>query len=165
MFGLSSLPSGKTRGARAESDRLIIRVRIYGCKTRFMQAAVPLFADPLQRLRTLDWRMPQFGRRQASTLIKVTIGYAGQSLMCCASILRQGKKMIPFQGTCKIAVRCPTERTRCLLIAPKAQLLPSICRNDIGIEMSGYRISASLSLCARETIHSGYPTFEIIREV
>lgn len=164
MFGLSSLPSGKTRGARAESDRLIFRVRIYGCKTRFMQAAPSLRRAP-SALAKAGLSDAAVGKSPVSTLFCLTIGYAGQSLMCCASILCQGKEMIPFQGTCKMAARCPADRTQCLLIAPKAQLLPSICRNDIGIEMSRYRISASLSLCARETIHSGYPTFEIITEV
>lgn len=165
MFGQSSLPSGKTRGARAECDRLIFRVRIYGCKTRFMQAVEPPLRRPPSALAKAGLSDAAVRKSPVSTLFCHTIGDAGQCLMCCASILFQGKEMIPFQGTCKMAARCPADRTQCLLIAPKAQLLPSICRNDIGFEMSRYRISASLSLCARETIHSGYPTFEIIREV
>lgn len=165
MFGQSSLPSGKTRRARAESDRLIFRVRIYGCKTRFMQAVEPSLRRAPSALAKAELSDAAVWKSPSAHLFLCHIGYADQCLMCCASILCQGKEMIPFQGTCKMAARCPADRTQCLLIAPKTQLLPSICRNDIGFEMSRYRISASLSLCARETIHSGYPTFEIIREV
>jgi hypothetical protein len=165
VFGQSSLPSGKTRGTRAECDRLIFRVRIYGCKSRFMQGVEPPLRRAPSALAKAELSDAAVRKSPVSTLFCLSIGDAGQCLMCCASILCQGKEMIPFQGTCKMAARCPADRTQCLLIAPKAQLLPSIRRNDIGIEMSRYRISASPSLCARETFHRGQPIFEIIRGV